>query len=77
MRPPTIERTRNAIHEPPLGAQQDILPNPAREVVLETGADPRLPRCVCRLDTHNYTDVVRPHAARPMSFDKANLAPDH
>jgi hypothetical protein len=78
-RPPTIERTcgsNNALRGAALGAHQDVLPNPTREVILETDADSRLPRCGGGFDAYDYADGIRLHARRRMAPDEAHPCPN-
>jgi hypothetical protein len=57
---------------------QEMRPNPAREVVLETDADPRLPRQLRGnlLNGDDYANGVRLHAGRRMALDEAHLCTD-
>jgi hypothetical protein len=59
-----------------LRALQKVCPDPARKVIVETNADPRLPWGAGIFDVHDGADCMQFHAARPVAFDEADLCSD-
>jgi hypothetical protein len=55
---------------------QYMSPNPAREVVVEANADPRLPRFGVAFGAYDHADRIRLHARRPVALDETDLCPN-